>query len=348
MDRTALCTLGDIPPLSAHRGPIVKPLPADLFTTRGSSAETRWEAMAGQGYHTPNDRFFVGNHTTTPFVDAHSWRLRLHGDGLAGPRLLTYADLRRLPARTMDVAIECAHNGRSLFGPRDDGWGLGGIGVARWRGAPLRSVLALAGIRPEAVDVLATGLDDPVEGRGHVRHVVPLAKALDDVLVAYEMNGVTLPPDHGYPARLVVPGWVGIASVKWLGDVEVSTRPLDNPFGTGVTTPSVKSAFELPRPARIPFGRRHVLRGRSWSGAGAIAKIEVSTDGGRSWRKAFHRRGTRAWTPWHLEWCPREKGPGVLLARAVDHNGYRQPEFTAYDKMGYLFDAIVAHPVIVE
>nr|WP_083976219.1 molybdopterin-dependent oxidoreductase [Herbidospora sakaeratensis] len=341
MDRTALCTLGDIPPLSAHRRPIVKPLPHHLFAAHGASAATRWEAMAGQGYHTPNDLFFVANHTGTPLLDAHSWRLRLHGDGLAGPRVLTYTELRRLPARTMDVAIECADNGRPP-------WGLGGIGVARWRGVPLRTVLSLAGIRPGAVDVLATGLDDPVDGRGHVRHVLPLAKALDDVLVAYEMNGVTLPPDHGYPARLVVPGWAGIASVKWLGDVEVSTGPLDNPFAARVTTPSVKSAFELPRPARIPLGRRHVLRGRSWSGAGGIAKIEVSTDGGHSWRKAFHRRGTRAWTPWHLEWCPREKGPGVLLARAVDHNGYRQPEIMAYGKMGYLFDAIVAHPVIVE
>ncbi|GAB1822605.1 molybdopterin-dependent oxidoreductase [Herbidospora sp. RD11066] len=339
MNRTALCTLGDIAPLAAHRHPIVKPLPHDLFTVRGAHAATRWESMAGQGYHTPNDRFFVGNHTATPLIDSHSWRLRLHGDGLEGPRSLTYTDLRRLPARTLDVAIECADNGRA---------GLGSIGVARWRGVPLKSVLGLAGVRPDAVDVLATGLDEPVEGLGHVRHALPLKKALDDALIAYEMNGVPLPPDHGYPARLVVPGWVGIASIKWLGDIEVAARPLASPFATGVTTPSVKSAFELPWPASVPFGKRHVLRGRSWSGNGGIAKIEVSTDGGHTWRKAFHRRGTRAWTPWHVEWCPREKGPGVLLARAVDHNGYRQPESTPDHQMGYLFDAIVAHPVIVE
>lgn len=349
MDRTALCTLGDIAPLSAHRRPIVKPLPGDLFTVHGTDAETRWEAMAGQGYHTPNDRFFVGNHTATPLLDAHSWRLRLHGDGLGGPRSLTYADLRRLPARTLDAAIECAGNGRSLF-PGHDGvpWRLGGIGVARWRGVPLKAVLDLAGVRPDAVEVLATGLDDPVEGKGHVRHAIPLSKALDDALIAYEMNGVPLPPDHGYPARLVVPGWVGIASIKWLGDIEVGTRPFTSPFATGVTTLSVKSAFELPWPATVAHGRRHVLRGRSWSGRAGIAKVEVSTDGGRTWQKAFHRRGNRAWTPWHVEWCPREKGPGVLLARAVDHNGYRQPESKPYHHMGNLFDAIVAHPVIVE
>ncbi|WP_066363938.1 sulfite oxidase [Herbidospora mongoliensis] len=347
MNRTALCTLGDVAPLAAHLNPIVKPLPGDLFTVHdtgtGTCAETRWEAMAGQGYHTPNDRFFVSSHTATPFIDARSWRLRLHGDGLEGPRSLTYTDLRRLPARTLDVAIECADNGRSLFpAQRTDGvpWGLGGIGVARWRGVPLKAVLTLAGVRPGALDVLATGLDDPVEGRGRVRHSIPLTKALDDALIAYEMNGVPLPPDHGYPARLVVPGWAGIASIKWLGEIEVGTRPLTSPFATAVTTPPVKSAFELPWPAKVAFGRRHVLRGRSWSGAAGIAKIEVSTDGGQTWQKAFYRRGTRAWTPWHVEWCPREKGPGVLLARAVDHNGYRQSEIE--------HAAIVAHPVIVE
>ncbi len=275
MNRTALCTLGDIAPLSVHRRPIVKPFPEHLFTVHGTDAETRWEAMAGQGYHTPNDRFFVGNHTATPLVDARSWRLRLHGDGLEGPRSLTYTDLRRLPARTLDAAIECAGNGRSLF-PGHDGvpWGLGGIGVARLAWGAAQGGARLAGLRPDAAEVLATGLDDPVEGHGHVRHSLPLTKALDDALIAYEMNGVPLPPDHGYPARLVVPGWVGIASIKWLGGPRGRDAALHQPVRHRGHHPvgeeRVRAALardggprQAPRPARpVLVGERRDRQGR--------------------------------------------------------------------------------------
>ncbi|WP_214416534.1 sulfite oxidase [Sphaerisporangium fuscum] len=355
--------------------PIVKPLPPELFVVHGTVAEMRWEAMRGQGYHTPNDRFFVRNHTATPLIDSGTWRLRLHGDALRAPRSLSYEDLLALPCTTADVAIECAGNGRAFFesqqGTRTPGipWRLGAIGVARWRGVRLSTLLDLAGVTADAVDVMPRGLDAPyVEDgvdHGPVRRPLPITKALADVLVAYEMNDVPLPPDHGFPARLVVPGWSGVASIKWLGDIEVSSRPLSSPwstrfyrmFGPGyppegsapLTVQAVKSAFELPWGATLRAGRQHILHGRSWSGNGHIVKVEISVDGGLSWRRAETRgpRLARAWAPWHVAWAPRTPGPYVLMARATDETGATQPREARYNSLGYHFDGVVAHPVTV-
>lgn len=341
---------------------IVKPLPSHLFTLHDGNAETRWEAMAGQGYHTPNDRFFVRNHTATPRVDAATWRLLLHGPGLRRAVEVSYRQLRAMPARSVDVTLECAGNARRFYDSQQHEpapgiqWGLGAVGVARWRGVPLRDLLTMAGLRDGAVDVLATGLDAPYvhegENLGHVRRPIPVRKALDDVLVAYEMNGEPLPVDHGFPARLIVPGWAGIASVKWLGDLEVSTTELYTPWNTlfypGVTTMTVKSAFELPWPAVLEAGRRHVLCGRSWSGNGRVGHVEVSADNGATWHPA-ERRGPRrdAWLTWSVAWTPRQVGPHVLLARALDETGAGQPPRTARHPFGYHFDAVVRHPIMV-
>jgi DMSO/TMAO reductase YedYZ molybdopterin-dependent catalytic subunit len=347
---------------------IVKPLPDHLFTVHDGSAEMRWEAMSGQGYHTPNDRFFVRNHTSTPLIDAATWQLNVHGPGVRRPRAFSYDELLRMPSRTYDVAIECAGNGRRFYGTQQNDpapgtqWGLGAIGVARWRGVPLRHLLTEAGLRPEAVDVLPVGLDAPFEDHGHVRRPLPVAKAMDDVLVAYEMNGRPLPPDHGFPVRLVVPGWVGIASIKWLGDIEVSTRELFTAWNTvfyrDITTQPVKSAFELPWNARLAVGGPnvisgrmgpHVLHGRSWSGRGRITKVEVSFDGGGSWHRAEHHGPhlVSAWLPWHIQWSPRRTGPAVLMARATDESGATQPLRIPTHPFGYSFDAVVRHPIQV-
>ncbi|MEV4355544.1 sulfite oxidase [Nonomuraea sp. NPDC049625] len=338
---------------------IVKPLPDHLFRVHGASAEMRWEAMSGQGYHTPNARFFVRNHTATPIIDVTTWRLLVHGAGVRCPREFGYDELRAMPSRTLDVAIECAGNGRRFYGTQQHEaapgtqWGLGAIGVARWRGVPLKYLLKQAGVLPSAVDVLPTGLDAPFEGYGHVRRPLPIDKAMDDVLVAYEMNGERLPPDHGFPVRLVVPGWVGIASIKWLGEIEVSTKELFTPWNTvfypDVTTQPVKSAFELAWNARLSRSGPHIVRGRSWSGQGRIVRVEVSFDAGLSWRPAEHhgQHLVSAWLPWHISWAPRRTGAYVLMARATDESGATQPLVTPRHPFGYHFDAVVRHPVDV-
>jgi DMSO/TMAO reductase YedYZ molybdopterin-dependent catalytic subunit len=228
--------------------PISKPLPPQNFVNFGSNAEMRWDSVAGLGYVIPNDRFFVRDHTGTPIVNASAWQLSLFGTGLKGsptltnPVTFTYDALRALPKKTISSFIECAGNGRAFFGTQQGTpasgtqWTLGAVGVAAWTGVPLSTVLDNAGLLPAAVDVMPSGLDGNVVvagvDAGHVRRPIPVSKALNDVLLAYEMNGEPLPFDHGYPVRLVVPGWVGVANIKWVGQIEVSTAPLVSLWNT--------------------------------------------------------------------------------------------------------------------
>lgn len=355
---------------------IVKPLPPELFTVRGTNAETNFASLRGTGPLTPVDRFFVRNHTSTPRIEASGWRLSVWGDALAGgPVEFSYDRLRSLPEVERTLFVECAGNGRSFYATQQGqqvtgtAWTLGAIGVARWRGARLSDVLRRAGVTRAAVDVLPRGLDDEVVTNGvnlgRVRRPLPVSKALDDVILAYEMNGEPLPPDHGGPVRVVVPSWIGISSIKWVGDIEVSTEPLYTPWNTDLyrlfgpdqppqggaplTRQTLKSAFELEAGAALPVHRTRLLTGRSWSGAAPVHRVEVSTDGGARWQRArLHdapRRG--GWVRWSLPWTPRTTGPAALLARATDATGRTQPATAAHNTQGYLFDAVVRHPVTV-
>ena len=356
---------------------IVKPTPADLFIERSTNAEMRWSAMKGQGYLTPTDRFFVRNHTSTPVLDARDWRLTLWGDGLHGrdPVHFTYGQLRDLPAVTRTALVECAGNARSLYTTQQGqavsgtAWTLGAVGAARWRGVRLAEVLRRAGLARDAVDLLPRGLDDPyVSGGtdyGRVRRPLPVAKALDDVILAYEMNGEPLPYDHGHPVRLIVPNWVGIASIKWLGDIEVSTRPLTSPWSTDwyrllgeahppggsapITRQTLKSGLQLPFGATLESGRVHRLTGRAWSAHAPVRAVGGDVDGGASWRPARLHDGPRrgAWVRWSLPWRPERPGPATLLTRTTDAAGNTQPDRAVHNTQGYLFDAVVRHPVIV-
>jgi len=367
------------PPAAA--GPIVKPLPPEWFDLFTTNAEMRWDAVPGLGYEIPAERFFVRNHTATPAIDPATWRLRLFGSGLrrrpGQPEVAEFslADLRRMPSRTRTAFVECAGNGRSFYASQQGTpaagtqWRLGAVGVARWRGVPLAEVLERAGLERSAVDVMPQGLDANVisggADLGHVRRPLPIAKALDDALIAYEMNGAPLPPDHGFPARLIVPGWIGVASIKWLGQIEVADEPLFSPWNTTqyrmiggdwpadappLTRQTIKSAFELPWNAQLPRHRRTLLEGRAWSGGGApIAAVEVSDDGGARWRRArlHHPNPSEAWVRWSLPWRPRAAGQATLQARARDWRGNVQPATVPFNSNGYLFGAVVRHPVTI-
>src|SRR3954452_3613068 len=369
----ALAGLGRVPWAWAQTpSPIVKPLPPEWFTVLGTNAEMRWDAAAGLPYAIPNERFFVRNHTSTPLIDPATYRLDVFGSGLRRPEGAAFSlrDLQRMPSRSLTAFIECAGNGRSFFGSQQgtpapgSQWKLGAIGVARWRGVPLGEVLERAGITRHAVDVMPEGLDAEVPNQGHVRRPLPVAKAFDDVLLAYEMNGQPLPPDHGAPLRVVVPGWVGIASVKWVGRIEVADQPLYSAWNTTqyrltgpayppdsspLTRQTVKSAFELPFGASLPAERRHLLTGRSWSGRGPIERVEVSTDGGRRFVPAQLSGPNRpnAWVRWRFPFTPRAAGAYELQARATDAHRRPQPATVPFNAAGYLFSAIVKHPVQV-
>ncbi|MGW5421601.1 sulfite oxidase [Streptomyces sp. NPDC003943] len=369
----ALSALGTVPAAAAPG--IVKPLPAEYFTIRGTNAEARYESFVDTGLLTPNARFFVRNHTTTPVLDAADWRLTVWGDGLHGrsPVHFSYGQLRDLPAVSRTAVIECAGNGRSLYATQQGEtvtgtpWTLGAIGAARWRGARLSDVLRLAGIAADAVDVMPRGLDDEyVTGGvslGRVRRPLPVAKALDDVILAYEMDGEPLPYDHGHPVRLVVPSWVGIASIKWLGDIEVSRAPLASPWTTEyyrmfgeayppggsapLTRQTLKSAYELPFGATLEAGRTHRLTGRAWSALAPVRQVDVSVDGGAHWRPARLLDVPRpnGWVRWTVPWHPHRTGPATLLSRVTDAAGNTQPERAVHNTQGYLFNATVRHPL---
>lgn len=367
-------------PAAAPAGPIVKPLPPDLFIVFGSNAEMRWDAMRDQGYLVPIDRFFVRDHTATPILDANTYRLKVFGAGLRGAPTIdnavefSYQDLLDLPSHTVTAFVECAGNGRSFFTNQQNetvtgtAWKLGAVGVARWRGVRLATVLERAGLTRDAVDILPQGLDADFVSAGvnlgKVRRPLSIEKALRDAVLVYEMNGVPLPPDHGFPVRLIVPSWAGISSIKWVGQIEVADTALFSPWNTqfyrlfGPAYPAdgaqfthqvVKSAFELPWDGTLAGGRTHLLHGRSWSGNGPIRKVEVSTDGGQSW----HRAETTppdpdgAWQRWLVPWRPTTPGAHTLRARATDVTGASQPDQTTFNTMGYLFDAVVEHPITV-
>ena len=353
---------------TAPPAPVVKPTPADLFNDYGSNKEMRWEAMYQRGYLTPTEAFFVRNHTRTARIDVAAWRLKVDGSGVGRPLELTFDELVGLPSVSVIRYVECAGNGRSFFesasGKKAQGtqWKLGGVGVAEWTGVPLREVLDRAGIKPTARDVMPHGLDDL-----KVRRPMPVAKALaDDTLLVYAMNGQPLPPDHGFPARVLTPGWIGVANIKWVGRIEVSDQALFSSWNTDsyvmigpgfqpsppskgpvLSTQSLKSALELPWGGEVASGRR-LVRGRAWSPFGKIAKVDYSLDQGATWQAARLREPNiaTAWVRCDFEWDARPGKAGIRL-RATDEMGNVQPDRVPFNEQGYLFNAVVEHPLVI-
>jgi DMSO/TMAO reductase YedYZ molybdopterin-dependent catalytic subunit len=380
---------GLLEPAEAAYPAILKPTPASQFTDFGTNAEMRWATVNPNKYLTPQPRLFVRNHTSTPVIDKSTWRLRVFGDGLRTPRpaadplTLSFRDLRRLPHTRVLSVHECTGNGRSFFGSQQGtpaagtAWTLGAVGTVVWEGVRLRDLLKEVGLGDDALSIQATGLDpDYVSGGvdyGPVRRPFPVSKALRDAVLAWSANDEELLPDHGYPLRLVLPGWVGIGSIKWLGSLEVSTSQLTSPWNTKwyrmtggsysateppLTVNPVRSAWELASGATLRAGKRHILTGRAWSGAAPIEKVKVSLDGGQTWQRAELRdedghgagvatvRG-HGWTRFSVEWDRPAAGSYQLLARATDADGRRQPLASPFNDQGYFFDAVVRHPVTV-
>jgi DMSO/TMAO reductase YedYZ molybdopterin-dependent catalytic subunit len=363
---------------AAGSGPIVKPLPPRWFVDYGTNAEMRWDSVSHGRYLTDPSRLFVRNHTSTPRLDAASYRLAVFGDGLRHGRgeaeaiRLSLSDLRRLRRTTITTIHECTGNGRSYFDTQQHQpapgtqWTMGAVGAVRWEGVRLADLLDRVGVSRDAVDVMATGLDPHYVSAGvdygAVRRPFPVAKAMADAVLAWKMNGRDLLPDHGFPLRLVLPGWVGIASIKWLGSLEVARTALSSPWNTKwyrmtggaypadtepLTVLPVRTAWELPAVAELPAGRSRWVHGRSWSGAGRIAQVEASTDGGATWYRAELSEPGSAWTRWRFRWPGGTPGEHVLMARATDVTGRTQPLETPYNDGGYFFDAVLRQRVRV-
>ncbi|MCW2900504.1 MAG: putative sulfite oxidase [Streptosporangiaceae bacterium] len=345
---------------------VVKPAPSTYFVNRGpGSEEMRWGPVQDYGETVPNDRFYVHNRARPPQIDLGAWRLQLSGDAMVHPRSFSYQDLMALPQVTLRRTLDCGANCRAFFPrlPRSESdrwlpvgftqWHFGAVGAAEWTGVRLRDVLNAVGL-DHATYVRLTGLDDIAapSGTAHYSQVIPAEKALkDDSLLAFRMNGADLPVDHGYPVRALLSGWGGNTSVKWLGKIEASKQkmpaagPQDLQLLTGPDYPQpvrptvgrVRSALELNEDVTLTPGDIR-LRGRAWSGAGAIDHVDIAvrklTAPGR-WESAWDAPWRPAkllsdpepymWTRFEVDWPGATPGQYQVMSRASDDAGNTQP-----------------------
>jgi DMSO/TMAO reductase YedYZ molybdopterin-dependent catalytic subunit len=323
-----------------------------------------------QEWITPVDRFFVRCHTYYPErANLSDWRLKI--DGVVNqPLTLTMDDLKKLPRAELVGVLECAGNGRSFYQPHVPGtqWAFGSVGNGRWAGVRFRDVLQKAGLKESAKEILLDGSDSPLGSMPKFQRTIPVQKALDpDTLLAYDMNGQPLPDEHGYPLRLIAPGWAGDSWVKWLHHIEV----LDHDFegfwmktayrhparhvepGAAVaaselipvTDLNVKSVIATPgtwvKPGRVR------ISGTAWSNGSPVTKVDVSVDGGKTWKpaKLGKDQSRYAWRLWELGW-EAPAGKYSLLARATNAAGQTQPLSEEWNPSGYLWN--VAQPLQVE
>jgi sulfane dehydrogenase subunit SoxC len=320
---------------------------------------------------TPIGLHYLLIHYDIPVVDADAWRLAVDGE-VERPLSLSLDDLRARPAIEVAATMECAGNGRARLAPRVDSqpWLHEAVGTGLWRGVRVRDVLEDAGILGGAREVLFTALDRGVEDDVEqiYQRSLPLEEALrDDVILAYELNGVPLPPQHGFPLRLLVPGWYGMTSVKWLAGATVLDVPFEGAqmmlhyrLQRDENDPGKPLTRMPPRALAIPPGipefhsrERFVdaglclLRGRAWSGWAPVADVRVSLDGGATWDDAELERDLDspwAWCAWSYEW-KATPGRHELCVRACDEAGNEQPLESDWNVGGYANNAV--HRVIV-
>jgi DMSO/TMAO reductase YedYZ molybdopterin-dependent catalytic subunit len=315
---------------------------------------------------TPVARFFVRNHMHEPSVlNADDWRLTVAGE-VNQPLTLTLAELSKLETHSVVNTLECAGNGRGLHRPQVPGiqWGKGAVGTARFSGPRLRDVLQRAGIKSSGRHVMFRGLDEiPGKVPPFIRSI-PMEKALDvDTLIATHMNGAPLTAHHGFPARALVPGWIGAASCKWLTELKV----LDSEFAGNFMNPgyrlpnqpvkpgepvrtedthvltalNVKSVISGPLDGAGLKAGKLIIHGAAWAGEADVTKIEISTDAGTTWNLAHlgHEQARYTWRLWSYEWRAKS-GDYAIMSRATDSQGRIQPATAVWNPSGYLYNAV--------
>ncbi|MEA2332177.1 MAG: hypothetical protein QOH58_2315 [Thermoleophilaceae bacterium] len=319
---------------------------------------------------TPPGLHYLLIHYDIPAVDADDFRLEV-GGAVERPLSLSLDDLRQRERVAMPVTFECAGNGRALLAPRplSQPWLTEAVGTAEWGGTPLAPLLAEAGVRPGAVEAVFAGLDRGIEGGEPQAYERSLSVAdAEGALLAWEMNGSPLPPQHGFPLRLVVPGWYGMTNVKWLARITLLEEPFqgyqnavgyrmygaDGEAGEAVTRMLPRSLMVPPGVPDFMSRERYLepgpvtLIGRAWSGHGPIERVEVSTDGGASFADAGLEQplGAAAWRGWRFDW-DAAAGEHELCSRATDAAGNTQPLDPAWNLKGYANNAVERIPVTV-
>ena len=295
------------------------------------------DLSALQSLLTANEAFYVRNHFATPRLSQPDWKLQISGRA-GSHREVSYADLLRQPARTLTVTLECAGNGV----------GSGGVSTAAWTGIPLGALLKQASLSPATKHIRFIGADRGVEIHSQpplaYARSIPLEKALHpDTLLALQMNGSPLPPEHGYPLRAIVPGWYGMDSVKWLTRIEALDHTDTGLFMTQryvavrlqtigserrlLTRMLVKSLITQPQEGEVLTRGPHTIRGAAWAGESRVARVEVSANGGQDWALATLEQDIRpySWVLWTYAWDSPAPGTYTIVARATDDQGNTQP-----------------------
>jgi DMSO/TMAO reductase YedYZ molybdopterin-dependent catalytic subunit len=322
---------------------------------------------------TPAELFYIRSHFPTPQLEVSSYQLRIDG-AVENPLYLSYQELRSMPSETRVAVLECAGNSRVFLVPQFEGaqWELGAVGNAEWTGVPLADLLERAGLEKDACEIVLEGSDHGVPKEPPVPPIpisyarsLPRDKAMQrEVLIAYQMNGRDLTPDHGYPLRAVVPGHYGMASVKWLKGIHAVRKPFQGYWQTSdygywdyldnkpVRRPlgEIKLKSEIARPSvyeTLATNRVCTVFGAAWAGETEVTGIAVSTDGGRSWTEAEFLDPVQqyAWRRWKFDWLtPKQPGKHTLLARAKDANGGVQPDKHDQNYGSY----VITHPLPIE
>src|SRR5437868_10650614 len=310
---------------------------------------------------TPVSHFFVRNHMHEPStLDPMEWRLRIRGE-VERPFALSLAELRKFESHNVTNTLECAGNGRAFQKPHVPGvqWQRGAVGTARFAGPRLRDVLMRAGVKETGKHVMFRGLDEvPGKVPPFIRSI-PIEKAMDEeTLIATRMNGAALTKHHGFPARALVPGWIGAASCKWLTEIKVLDKEFEGNF--------MKPGYRMPKQTILPGGELHPddtypitalgvksiiatpiegsplrsraiqIHGAAWAGERKIARVEVSTDSGATWRLASFgvQQSRYAWRLWDYVWKAPSAGTHTIMSRATDDSGRIQPQTAAWNPSG--------------
>jgi len=322
---------------------------------------------------TPIGLHYLLIHFDIPAVDVRDYALHVGGH-VETPLRLTLDDIRARPATTLAVTLECAGNGRARLEPRplSQPWLGEAVGTAEWTGTSLRGVLEQAGLKKDSVDVVFTGLDRGVQGgveQNYERSLAVADATRDDVLLAYAINGQALPPQHGFPLRLIVPGWYGMTHVKWLRSITVLDHRFSGyqqsaayHFRVDETDGGEPVTRILPRALMVPPGVQQWLprlrfvepgvrtvEGRAWSGRGEVVRVEFSDDGGATWRDVSlePRSSKHAWVRWTCRWDATTPGERELCVRATDSAGNRQPLDQRWNVEGVENNAVQRVKVVV-
>ncbi|MBD9497701.1 sulfite oxidase [Ensifer sp. ENS01] len=325
----------------------------------------------------PTELFFVRNHFPSPDLDARDWRLRVDG-AVARPLELGLDSIKAMRSTTLTAVVECAGNGRVYYVPPKEGlqWQNGAVGNAAWTGVLLSEILEMAGVKPNAREVLLVGADSGVvdtnkktasPGPIAFARSLPLEKAMaHSTILAHSMNEEPLTRDHGYPLRAVVGGWFGMAWVKWITHITVLEQPflgywqareyfrwernLGEPSLVPLTEMEVKAQIARPvQGARLIAGQPYRIFGAAWGGEAAIRQVQVCSEDGSGWREAslLEKESPFAWRLWEYMWTPEKVGQYKLRCRAIDAAGRVQPDQQRSDFESYAANWIVPVEVTV-